>query len=423
MSDRTGGRKDPQTALPAAAATAFRVSPVIIWLGIVSMMTDISSESVAAILPLYVTGFLGLSTIAFGIIDGINQGASAVVRIAAGWVSDRSGQPKLVAAAGYGLSAVARVGFLFAGGFWTLAGIVTGDRIGKGIRTAPRDALISAAAQPEYLARSFGVHRMLDSIGAAAGPLLAFVILVLIPNGFSTVFIVSLAFAVVGVTVLVLMVPGRVREATSEPGGTRRPRFRWSRLRWVTLKQRALPRLLVTAGLLGVLTIGDGFIYLLLQNRGSFDVQWFPLLYVGTNVVFLLFAIPLGKLADRWGRIPVFLGGHLALLACYILAALPFGGLGSTLGCLVLLGLFYAATDGVLAAIVTQLSPPATVATALGAAQTVVALSRMAAAAAFGVLWFVLGPVTAMTLVAGLLAAGIVAGMVLMGGPRRTLAA
>lgn len=86
MSDRTGGQKDPQSVTPAVAATAFRLSPVIIWLGIVSMMTDISSESVAAILPLYVTGFLGLSTIAFGIIDGINQGASAVVRIAAGWV-------------------------------------------------------------------------------------------------------------------------------------------------------------------------------------------------------------------------------------------------------------------------------------------------------------------------------------------------
>ncbi|HYH77480.1 MAG TPA: MFS transporter, partial [Arthrobacter sp.] len=139
MSDRTGGQKDSQTVLPAAAATAFRLSPVIIWLGIVSMMTDISSESVAAILPLYVTGFLGLSTIAFGIIDGINQGASAIVRIAAGWVSDRTGQPKRVAVAGYGLSMLARVGFLFAGGFWAIAGIVTGDRIGKGIRTAPRD--------------------------------------------------------------------------------------------------------------------------------------------------------------------------------------------------------------------------------------------------------------------------------------------
>lgn len=404
--------------LPAAAATAFRLSPVIIWLGIVSMMTDISSESVAAILPLYVTGFLGLSTIAFGIIDGINQGASAIVRIAAGWVSDRTGQPKRVAVAGYGLSMLARIGFLFAGGFWAIAGIVTGDRIGKGIRTAPRDALISEAAQPEHLARSFGVHRMLDSIGAAAGPLLAFLVLVLIPNGFSTVFIVSLAFSVIGVAVLVLIVPGRGRGPVSREAAAARPRFRWSQLRWATLKKHGLARLLVTAGLLGLLTIGDGFIYLILQDRGSFAVQWFPLLYVGTNVVFLLFAIPLGKLADRWGRIPVFLGGHLALLACYILAVLPLAGLGATLGCLVLLGVFYAATDGVLAAMVSRLTPGENLATALGTAQTVVALSRMAAAAGFGVLWFVLGPVTAMLWVAGLLAAALTVGTVMLGGAR-----
>lgn len=102
MSDRKGGQKD-QADTGSGAVTAFRLSPVIIWLGIVSMATDISSESVAAILPLYVTGFLGLSTIAFGIIDGINQGASAIVRIGAGWVSDRTGHQKRVAMAGYGL--------------------------------------------------------------------------------------------------------------------------------------------------------------------------------------------------------------------------------------------------------------------------------------------------------------------------------
>lgn len=238
------------------------------------------------------TGFLGLSTIAFGIIDVINQGASAVVRIAAGWVSDRTGQlnalrwPVTVSPRRPG------IGFLFAGGFWAIAGIVTGDRIGKGIRTAPRDALISGAAQPDYLARSFGVRRMLDSIGAATGPLLAF--LVLIPNGFSTVFIVSLAFSVLGVAALMLMVPVRGRGSVA-PAREVRPGFRWAQLRWATLKKQGLARLLVTAGLLGILTIGDGFIYLILQDKGSFAVQWFPLLYVGTNVVFLLFAIPLGN--------------------------------------------------------------------------------------------------------------------------------
>lgn len=417
MADRTGDKKDSGEAGPefrSGPGVAFRLSPVILWLGIVSMATDISSESVSAILPLYVTGFLGLSTIAFGFIDGINQGASAVVRIAAGWASDRTGHPKRVAVAGYGLSMLARIGFLFAGGFWSITGIVAGDRIGKGIRTAPRDALIAAEAQPEHLGRSFGVHRMLDNIGAATGPLLAFLILLLIPNGYGTVFVVSLAFAVVGVAALVLVVPDR-RTPQAPPRPERvRPVFKWSQL-----KEPGLTRLLVTAGLLALLTVGDGFIYLVLQDRDSFAVQWFPLLYVGTNVIYLILAVPLGRLADRWGRVRVFLGGHVALLACYLLAAAPFGGLGITIACLMLLGLFYAATDGVLAALASRLVSPDKVATGIGAAQTVVALCRMASSAGFGVLWFAVGAAPAMVTVAVALAAALVATAVLMRTSRK----
>jgi MFS family permease len=412
MADRTGGKKDPDAAPAeplAGPGVAFRLSPVILWLGIVSMATDISSESVSAILPLYVTGFLGLSTIAFGFIDGLNQGASAVVRIAAGWASDRTGHPKRVAVAGYGLSMLARIGFLFAGGFWSITGIIAGDRIGKGIRTAPRDALISAEAQPEHLARSFGVHRMLDNIGAATGPLLAFLVLLLIPNGYGTVFVVSLAFAVIGVAVLVLVVPDRRTPRAVQRRERVRPAFKWSQL-----KEPGLTRLLVTAGLLALLTVGDGFIYLVLQARDSFAVQWFPLLYVGTNVVYLILAVPLGRLADRWGRVRVFLGGHLALLACYLLAAAPFGGLGITVACLMLLGLFYAATDGVLAALASRLVSPEKVATGIGTAQTVVALCRMAASAGFGILWFAIGAGPAMLTAAVALAAALAATAALM---------
>lgn len=421
VSDRNGGKKDLQSA--AARATGplkkpFRMSRVILLLGVVSMLTDVSSESVSAILPLYITGFLGLSTIAFGILDGINQGASAVVRIAAGWASDRTGRPKPVALAGYGLSMVARIGLLFAGGFWALAAVVTADRVGKGIRTAPRDALITLSAQPEFLARHFGVHRMLDTIGAASGPLLAFFILMLIPNGYGTVFVVSLAFAAIGVAALALLVPnlktGRAGGPTSEDSPKPARGFRWSLFR-----EPGVGRLLVAAGLLGLLTVGDGFIYLVLQDRDSFAVQWFPLLYVGTNVVFLVLAVPLGRIADRWGKAKVFVAGHVALLACYLLAAAPFGGLGPTVACLVLLGGFYAATDGVLAALASQLTPPDKLATGLGAAQTVVALSRMAASAGFGVLWFALGPSVAMMVVGGCLAAAVVAAwFILRGGMR-----
>ncbi|HWI32149.1 MAG TPA: MFS transporter, partial [Microbacterium sp.] len=125
------------------------------------MLTDISSESVAAILPLYITGVLTLSTIAYGFLDGLYQGVSALVRIASGYASDRSDQPKWIAFIGYGLSAIARVGLLFASGFAAITAVLTADRIGKGIRTAPRDSLITASSHPADLGRSFGVHRML----------------------------------------------------------------------------------------------------------------------------------------------------------------------------------------------------------------------------------------------------------------------
>ncbi|QYH37258.1 MFS transporter [Salinibacterium sp. M195] len=364
------------------------------------MLTDISTESVSAILPLYVTGVLGLSTVAYGVLDGLYQGVSAFVRIGAGWAADRGDQPKWVAFFGYGLSAIARIVLLFASSFGALAAVLTVDRLGKGIRTAPRDSLITAASQPQNLAASFGAHRALDNTGAAIGPLLAFVILLLIPNGYSTVFVVSLAFALVGVAVLGTLVPNRGSGTRSESATTNvQPRKTRRRIRWRELNNPGLKRLLLVAGLLGILTIGDGFIYLVLQDRSSFAAQYFPLLYVGTNVAFLIFAVPVGKLADRYGRARTFVVGHVLLLAAYVSASLPVTGAAITILCLVLLGGFYAATDGLLAVLATQFTTADTRATSIAAAQTVVALSRFVAAAGFGILWFAIGREPAMMLV------------------------
>lgn len=391
--------KDPD-GTPKGTKAVNGVSSVVIAMGVVSMLTDISTESVSAILPLYVTGVLGLSTVAYGVLDGLYQGVSAIVRIGAGWAADVGDQPKWVAFFGYGLSAIARIALLFATSFGALAAVLTADRLGKGIRTAPRDSLITAASKPNNLAASFGVHRALDNTGAAIGPLLAFVILLLIPNGYSTVFVVSLAFALVGVAVLGIIVPNRgsgtrALPATSpaEPPRNRR------RIRWRELNNPGLKRLLLVAGLLGVLTIGDGFIYLVLQDRSSFAAQYFPLLYVGTNVAFLIFAVPVGKLADRFGRARTFVIGHILLLAAYVSATLPITGAAITILCLVLLGGFYAATDGILSVLATQFTTPDTRATSIAAAQTVVALTRFISAAGFGILWFAIGRDSAMMLV------------------------
>ncbi|KQM81586.1 MFS transporter [Agromyces sp. Leaf222] len=371
------------------------------------MLTDISSESTAAILPLYLTGALGLSVVAYGVIDGLYQGVSAVVRIAAGYAADRGDNPKWIALFGYGISAIARVGLLFASGFAAITAVVVADRLGKGARTAPRDALITASSDPANLGRSFGVHRMLDNIGAAVGPLLAFVVLLVIPDGYSTVFVISLAFAVLGVIVLGLFVPNvhpragqagtadasrAVRTATAPP------------FRWRHLANPRLRKVLVVAGLFGLLSIGDGFIYLtLLQNGDTFATQWFPMLYVGTNVAFLLFAVPMGRLSDRVGSGRVFVAGHLALLATYVIASVPAAGPATTILCLTLLGLFYASTDGVLAALASQATPAPARASGIAAAQTVVAVTRLVAATGFGLLWVSFGRAEALWIVAGVL--------------------
>lgn len=378
-----------------------RVASTVVVFGIVSLLTDISSESLSAVLPLYLTAVLGLSPLAYGVIDGIYQGASALVRVFGGWLSDRTDRPKWVAFIGYGLSAVTKIALIPAHGFAAITAIVTVDRLGKGLRTAPRDAVIATASDEATLGRAFGVHRALDTVGAAIGPLLAFGILWLVPGDYTSVFVASLAAALAGLAVLGLLVPdlrprrGRgaaVAEETeryaAEPAPSATvppPSFR------LLLRNRSLRRLVVAAAVLGVLTISDGFLYLSLQQRDFFAAQYFPLLFVGTNIAYFSLAVPLGRLSDRVGRARVLVLGHLLLVAAYVCAAGPAGGLATTLLCLFFLGAFYASTDGVLAALTSTLVPTATRAVGIATTQTVVAVARFASSLLFGLLWVRVG--------------------------------
>lgn len=391
---------------PAGAAAApgkrGKVAPVVISLGFVSLLTDISSESVSAILPLYLTGVVGVSTVAYGFLDGLYQGISALVRIAGGWASDRGDHPKWVAFVGYGLSAVARIGLLFAGGFAAITAVISADRIGKGIRTAPRDAMIAASTPSAQLGRAFGVHRTLDTIGAAIGPLLAFGILWVVPEGYTLVMVVSLAFALLGVALLGLLVPDQRPRSTRSAPTVDSPPFRWR-----TIADPRLTRLLMAAGALGLLTIGDGFIYLALLDRGGFAEKWFPMMYVGTNIAYLSLAVPIGRLADRVGRTRVLIAGHLALLLTYVSASVPIGHAVAIAIPLFLLGTFYASTDGVIAAVAGRVVKTDVRASGIAAAQTVVAVARLVSSTGFGVLWFAVGPHRALLIAAAALVAVI----------------
>ncbi|GIH11007.1 MFS transporter [Rhizocola hellebori] len=388
--DRPGGQ-----APPAAGSALRRVAPTVLLLGVVSLLTDVSSEMVTAILPIYLTAQVGLGILAYGFIDGIYQGVSALVRIAGGYAGDRSNRPKWIATAGYGISALSRIALLPAQGFLAITAVITADRLGKGLRTAPRDALIADASEPSMLGRAFGVHRALDTIGATIGPIVAFALLAAVPGGYSPIFVVSFAFAIVGVAVIVLFVPNR------RTGGVPSTLRLAGLFRAISAKKLRGP--LLASALLGVLTIGDGFLYLSLQQRDNLAASFFPLLFVGTNVAYLALAVPLGRLSDRVGRAKVLVGGHLALLAVYLTAGGPLGGTIPTVVTLLLLGTFYAATDGVLPALVTRLVPEEARGSGIAAAQTVVALSRFGASVGFGALWASVGRSQALLTVACLL--------------------
>jgi MFS family permease len=370
---------------------ATHVSRTVILLGLTSMFTDISSEMVNTILPIYLVFTLGMTPLQFGVIDGIQQGAAALVRVLGGFAADRLGRYKEVAVLGYGLSAFCRIGFLIVGRSWTLIGtVVFLDRTGKGIRTAPRDAMISLTTPQDELGTAFGVHRALDTAGAMIGPLLAFGLLVLAPHNFQPIFVVSFCFALVGLGILVLFVENRA-ERIDEPKPE--PITVKAVARLVALP--GFPAVLAAGGVLAIATMSDGFIYLGLQHKLGFAGRDLPLLYVATSLFYMLLAVPMGRLADRVGRGRVFVGGYALLLVVYAALLLPPLGALGTLVVLLSFGAYYAATDGVLMALSSALLPPEVRATGLSVVVTATNVGRLLASVGFGAAWTLLGLQTA----------------------------
>ncbi|MFF1610777.1 MFS transporter [Amycolatopsis sp. NPDC058278] len=357
-----------------------RVSANVVALGMVSLVTDVSSEMVTAVLPLYLVLGLGLNPLQFGLLDGLYAGATAVVRVLGGHLADRWRRLKAVAGFGYGLSAVCKLGLVAAGSSVAAIGLVlAADRTGKGLRTGPRDALISLSSEPAALGRSFGVHRAMDTVGAFLGPLVAMAVLALSLGSYPSVFVTSFCIAAVAVLLLALFVRDR-------PGSADRAAVS-ARAALGLLKQQDFRRVALWAALLGLVTVGDSFVYLVLQRRWEIAATYFPLLPLGTAGVYLLLAVPLGKLADRAGRWPVFLGGHAALCLALVLLCGPQAGLWLAVVALGLHGVFYAATDGVLMAAAGPLIPAGLRATGLAVVQTGQAVARMLSSVLFGLAW------------------------------------
>ncbi|WP_208754038.1 MFS transporter [Streptomyces bauhiniae] len=377
---------------PRAGRRLTAVAPTVLALGTVSLITDVSSEMVTAVLPLYLVAGLGLSPLGFGLLDGIYNGVSALVRLAGGHLADRGGgRHKWVAGAGYALSAACKPLLLVAQTLTPIGLVLALDRTGKGLRTAPRDALISLSSTPATRGRAFGVHRAMDTAGALLGPLAAFLVLRATVDGYDAVFTVSFCVAVVGVLVLVLFVPGGAAAPVAQ-SATRTT----LRAAFALLRRRDLRRITVCALLLGLATVSDSFVYLLLQRRLGVPDRWFALLPLGTAAAFLLLAVPLGRIADRVGRWRMFLTGHLTLLLAYGLLLSPWHGPALPYTVLLLHGAFYAATDGVLMAAAADTVPPELRSSGLALVQTGQALARFTCSLTFGAAWTAWGDRTAL---------------------------
>ena len=381
-----------------ARPKARRVTPTVLLLGLTSFYTDISSEMVMAVLPLYFISHLSLTPIHYGVIDGLYQGASAPMRLMGAYVADRWQRHKEIATVGYGLSSISRLGILVSGGLWLpLTGFLLLDRAGKGIRTAPRDALISLNSSSPSMGFSFGIHRAFDTCGALIGPLVAFGLLQLAPNAFGMIFVVSFCFGVIGLSVIGLLVGGRDQAAAQL-------RTRPSAREAIALL--ANPRFLsltLVGGALALFTISDGFLYLVLQRRLDLDIGLFPLLYVGTACAYLVAAVPAGWLADKVGRGRVFAGGYVLLLICYTALLRPASNPLEIAVYLALFGGYYAATDGVLMAMASVRLPEELRASGLALITTTTSLGRLAGSVLFSVLWTWQGSGTAI----GLMLAGL----------------
>jgi len=357
----------------------------VVWkLGLTSFLTDISSEMVNSVLPVYLVAYHHMSPFQYGAIDGVYNGlAVVIISLAAGLMADRLKRHKEVALMGYGLSAVCKLLFFAAGGIWGWLIVVTGlDRLGKGIRTAPRDALISLNTPPQLMASAFAVHRALDAGGALLGPIVAFLLLAQLPGGFDVLWLASFLFALLGLASLWLYVPNPSESLLQVEGSISR------KLLSSLFGSSRFTMLTVCGLLLAVGTVGDGFIYLILQKKGGTNSGFLPLYYVATATSYMLFSIPAGICADRIGRRPVFLSGYALLGLIYILLlSLHVIGPATQVCCLLLLGMYYAGTEGVLMAMASAVIPAELRTSGLAVLVTAIALGKMGSSLLFGWFW------------------------------------
>lgn len=359
--------------------------PAGIWvLGFVSMLMDISSEMIHALLPIYMVTVLGASTLAVGLIEGIAEATAAITKIFSGALSDYLGKRKGLAVLGYAMAAFTKPIFPLAPSLsWLIAARFI-DRIGKGVRGAPRDALVADLSPPELRGASFGLRQSLDTIGAFVGPLLAILLMLWTANNFQTVFWIAVipAFLAFGLIALAVKEPERptelrqVKSPLSLAELARLGADYW----WVV----------VIASVFTLARFSEAFLILRSQSVGL-PIALVPAVMVLMNIVYALAAYPAGILSDRVNRHTVLIAGLCLLIVADLVLALSGNIAGVAVG-VVLWGIHMGLTQGLLAALVADTAPPELRGTAYGMFNLMTGLALLAASIIAGALWDAIGP-------------------------------
>lgn len=360
--------------------SALAALPSGIWaLGFVSMLMDISSEMIHAILPIYLVTVLGTSTLMVGFIEGIAEATASITKVFSGALSDWLGKRKLLAVIGYGLAAFTKPIFPLASTVGWLVAARFIDRIGKGIRGAPRDALVADIAPPELRGASFGLRQSLDTIGAFVGPLMAIGLLWMYTNQFTLVFWVAVIPAFLSFALIVFA----VREP-ERPKGLRRVKS--------PLSRAEIGRLggvfWLVVGIAVVFTLArfsEAFLILRAQATGI-PLYMIPLVLVFMNLIYSLAAYPVGVLSDRYDRPTILILGLLVLIAADLILGFTGSLYGVAIG-VMLWGLHMGITQGLLITLIADVAPPELRGTAFGMFNLMIGLAALFASVIAGALW------------------------------------
>ncbi len=354
--------------------------PRTVWmLGLVSLFMDMSSEFIHAVLPVYLTATLGLSVMTVGIVEGIAEATASIMKVFSGVVSDRFHKRKALVLTGYGLAALTKPVFPLANTALEVIAARFVDRIGKGIRGAPRDALVADVTPPGLLNAAYGLRQSLDTLGAFAGPLLAMLMLYWYSHDLRLVMWV----AVVPALVCVGLILWGVQEPDGAGDGNSKPRLHWRDARQLPFAYWLLLALTVVVTLA---RMTDALLVLRAQENGL-SLVWIPLVLMVYSAVYALSAWPVGVLAERIGQRGLLLAGMVCLAVSQLLLAVAL-----TVGALfwsgiVLWGLHMGLTQGLLAARVAQLAPHALRGTSFGLFHLTTGVMQLVAGAGFGWLW------------------------------------